>query len=192
MYAMPPSSPRSGNLGKNNLLHVGLLDLSFYPGLMKLAVPMLMLSLVLAFAACETNEGQPKTISSPNFTLEEEFSYSPIAFPTQRSGASSLDALVGGRLVVAGHCLYAEGRSARHRVLPLWPEGFTYEERSRTILDAEGRAIARVGDTVVGSGGRLDKEATGAAEDLTGDSLEMCSGPYWMVGSELQVKKANS
>lgn len=72
----------------------------------------------------------------------------------------AMDALGGGRLVVHNGCLAVAGRSPRP-IYVLWPDGYSlvYRLDERPVLiDAVGREVAGLGDTVQLGGGGVELE----------------------------------
>jgi hypothetical protein len=68
---------------------------------------------------------------------------------------------------------------------PDWPEGFSYESADGciSVLDAEGKRVARVGSPIRLGGGIFGEE-TGEAPlppELE-PRVRSCEGPYWIVG----------
>jgi hypothetical protein len=98
-------------------------------------------------------------------------------FPVQKEVPNAmLQALLQGELVVENGCLRVSGN------LILWPYGYSVqtEDGETLVLNAEGRAVARVGDFVQLGGGEIPAFS---AEARTGTALpEGCAGPYWLTG----------
>ena len=108
----------------------------------------------------------------------------PIIFPVQDSSESKMEALLEGTLIEQGRCLYVSAQDPERLILPIWPDGFSYEDAdgSISVLDAEGKTIAEVGSPVSMGGG-----ISGGPEDAPLPSelrprVESCNGPYWIVG----------
>jgi hypothetical protein len=71
-----------------------------------------------------------------------------------------MDALAVGRLVVHNGCLaIADQTDDPHGTYVLWPGGYTLVDRGEVdpvLIDAVGREVARLGDTVQLGGGGVE------------------------------------
>jgi hypothetical protein len=78
-----------------------------------------------------------------------------------------MDALAFGRLVAHGGCLaIADRGDDPHPTYVLWPDGYSLVDRGgadSVLIDAVGREVARLGDTVQLGGGGVELENAAAA-----------------------------
>jgi hypothetical protein len=106
-----------------------------------------------------------------------------IVFPLQGPTDSVMQALLEGTLILRDRCLYVASNDPPGRVLPIWPEGFSYrsEEDTTVILDADDEVVAAV-DAPVSMGGGMAGEDESPLPPELAEQVAGCRGPYWIVG----------
>jgi hypothetical protein len=117
-----------------------------------------------------------------------------IFFPRQKAGVAVMEAILIGKLVEVDGCLRVNSRNSETSYLVVWPFGYSLRVFSGVIevRDETGKTRVRVGEEVFVSGGET-KSVEGIAaldEQLKRELATRCSGPYWLVGSE--VRRAGS
>jgi len=133
------------------------------------------LLLLIVGAACDNSVRDSPPLERPRSEA--------IVFPVQNPVNSVMEALLKGTLNRRERCLYVSSKNAKSSILPIWPEGFSYESKDGSIwvLDAEGTKVAEVGSPVsMGGGLRGEGEAPLSSELM--ERVESCEGPYWIVG----------
>ena len=73
---------------------------------------------------------------------------------------------------------------------PVWPAGFELEKSAGevSVLDQEGRIVARVGEEVYMGGGEIPRDEIDLADErMRRELFERCPGDYWIVGSEVKM-----
>jgi hypothetical protein len=142
----------------------------------------LIIGMVLIAAACS-----PK--SAPN-----QYEYDGIFFPRQKAGVAVMEAILVGKLVKIDGCLRINASHGETSYLVVWPFGYSLKIVNGVILvqDGSGKTRVRVGEEVFVSGGETKSvEGIAALDDQVKRELSTrCSGPYWLVGSE--VRRAES
>lgn len=106
-------------------------------------------------------------------------------FPVQKDAKPDfMDALLVGELILVDGCLRLNDSDGNSFLL-IWPRGFSMRKEKNIIqvVDNTGQLVAQVGDNLEISGGEIPAEyiAEYLAQSLPGD----CSGPYWIVGYEI-------
>ncbi len=104
-------------------------------------------------------------------------------FPVQRDpGFIYMEARAEGRLILYEGCLRLRPTFGRGHMI-IWPYGYKLRLEGKTIqvLNADGQAVARVGDRIVLGGG--EASSMEFIENYIGQPLPPdCTGPYWMAG----------
>ena len=105
-----------------------------------------------------------------------------LTFPVQDPAYGGMDALLNGQLVKRSECLYVLGTDGTHKILPIWPHGYSYETNGDdvTVLDGEGSAVLETGDRVSMGGGLIGEEESPLPPEMT-ERVGDCDGPYWLV-----------
>ena len=121
--------------------------------------------------------------SSDDATKPESETPQAIIFPVQDATNNVMQALIEGTLTEQGRCLYISGREAYKWVLPIWPDGFSYErvDGNLSVLDANGKTVVQTGSSVSMGGGMLGEEDAPLPSELR-PRVGSCDGPYWIVG----------
>lgn len=103
-----------------------------------LLVSLLAVSVALLSSACA---------SSDNASGPRPENSQPIVFPVQDPTNRVMQARIEGTLSARGRCLYLTVRAPYHLVLPIWPDGFSYEhtDGNISVLDPDGKTVARTG-----------------------------------------------
>ena len=103
-----------------------------------------------------------------------------LVFPVQRGGLGGMDALLGGRLVRRGDCLYVDGGRGPG-VLVIWPPGYSYRLIDGTVhvYDAEGDEVVREGGEIKMGGGQIGDATMGLPARLQ-EQIGDCQGQVWL------------
>ncbi|MDO8107643.1 hypothetical protein Q6348_10590 [Isoptericola sp. b441] len=102
---------------------------------------LVVLPLIAALSACAAIGGGPALTPLDG----------PVMRYTERSARGGMDALVRGRLVLEGDCLYLDGEE---RYPVVWPAGATWDGERSAVVSPNG-AVLPVGTDVSGGGGYL-------------------------------------
>jgi hypothetical protein len=134
--------------------------------------------MALLTAACSSE-------SAPN-----QYEYDGIFFPRQKATVAVMDAILIGKLVEVEGCLRINDATGEISYLVVWPFGYSLKIVNGVIMvqDAAGKTKVRVGEEVFASGGET-KSVDGIAaldDQLKRELSTRCSGPYWLVGSEVR------
>ena len=107
----------------------------------------------------------------------------PIIFPVQDPANNVMQALIEGTLTERGRCLHISGRELYKWVLPIWPDGFSYERADGTlsVLNPNGKTVAATGSSVSMGGGMFGEDGA-PLPSLLRARVGPCDGPYWIVG----------
>lgn len=114
-------------------------------------------------------------------------------FPQQRVGdirADAATALLYGQLIEAEGCLRVNAGDSDTSYLLVWPANYSVSisEETIQIINEFSQVVARVGDEIRVSGGEVRAvEALEGARQLQEEVPIQCSGPFWIVGSEVSV-----
>lgn len=106
-------------------------------------------------------------------------------FPQQRNAPNVyMDALLVGELTLVDGCLRLNDSDGNSFLL-IWPQGFSLRNENDIIqiVDDTGQFVAQVGDNLKVSGGEMPGEYI--TEYLSQPLPNGCSGPYWIVGNEI-------
>jgi hypothetical protein len=105
-------------------------------------------------------------------------------FPVQRDpGFIYMEARTEGRLILYEGCLRLKPTFGRSYMI-IWPYGYKLrlEDKTIQVLNADGQAVACVGDWIVLGGGVID--SIEFIENYIGQPLPPdCTGPYWIAGT---------
>lgn len=148
----------------------------------KMAMGLALIAAALVAISCSSK-------SAPN-----QYEYNGIFFPRQKVVTDVMEAILIGKLVETDGCLRINDRNSETSYLVVWPFGYSLRVFAGVIevRDGTGKTKVRVGEEVFVSGGET-KSVEGIAaldEQLIRELSTRCSGPYWLVGSE--VKRAGS
>ena len=135
-------------------------------------------ALLFFITACNDSENsvfnhywQNENVEVFHYAREGESQY----FMRQREGSEiQMEALVIGRILIAGGCTLLEGPF--DKVTVIWPVDFRMEEVNHAFRIRGNDVIIESGDSLRLSGGFYSKIP---------DSY--CSGSFWLVGSEIEV-----
>ncbi|MCI0696157.1 hypothetical protein L0337_29665 [candidate division KSB1 bacterium] len=145
------------------------------------------LGLVIIAVALITAACSPE--SAPN-----QYDYDGIFFPRQKAGVAVMDAILIGKLVEVEGCLRINDANGETSYLVVWPSNYSLKVVNGVIMvmDGAGKTKVRVGEEIFVSGGETKSvEGITALDDqLKRELSTRCSGPYWLVGSE--VRRAGS
>lgn len=88
-----------------------------------------------------------------------------------------------GTLIERERCLYVSGEEPYTSVLPIWPNGFSYDraDGNISVLDADGETVAQTGSSVSMGGGMFGEGETPLPSELR-ERVGSCDAPYWIVG----------
>jgi hypothetical protein len=108
----------------------------------------------------------------------------PIIFPVQDPANSVMQSLIEGTLTVRERCLYLSVDGPYDLVLPIWPNGFSYEydEDNISVLDADDQTAAQTGSPVSMGGGMFGETEDAPLPPELRPRVGSCDGPYWIVG----------
>ena len=87
-------------------------------------------------------------------------------------------------------CLRVKTAPRGPGAIPVWPAVFELDESGGevSVLDEEGRVVARVGERVYMGGGEIPRDQIELAnERMRRELFERCPGDYWIVGSEVKM-----
>lgn len=134
--------------------------------------------LLIIFAVGACRAATPET----SMPVEQRES-AEITFPVQDRTVLEMDALLTGTLTQQGECLYVAEADSDRAILPIWPQGFSYEivDGITAVLDEDEDRVAEVGSRFSISGGMLGKKGAVSRSTLE-DRVGKCVGPYWLVG----------
>jgi len=106
-------------------------------------------------------------------------------FPQQKEAKPDfMTALLVGELTLADGCLRLNDIDGNSFLL-IWPQGFSLRNEKNIIqvVDDTGQFVAQVGDNLEVGGGEMPGEYI--SEYLSQPLPSGCSGPYWIVGNEI-------
>jgi hypothetical protein len=108
----------------------------------------------------------------------------PIIFPVQDPTNNVMQSLIEGTLTVRERCLYLSVDAPYDLVLPIWPNGFSYDhsDGNLSVLDADGQTVAETGSPLSMGGGMLGETAGAPLPPELKSRVGSCDGPYWIVG----------
>ena len=134
--------------------------------------------LVLVFSACDD------PASDPAATSRDEDPES-IVFPVQGPVNNVMEALIEGTLTVRRGCLYLSMPGPGGLVLPIWPDGFSYEHTDGevSVLNDDGEVVAKTGVRFSMGGGMSGEGPGNRLPSELKDEVRGCKGPYWIVGN---------
>lgn len=116
-----------------------------------------------------------------------------IVFPTQRQPADDralMEDGLAGTLSVEDGCLRLISLEGGILYTPVWPPDYAIQpSEPAAIIEPSGEELARVGDDIYLSGGEV--QSLSGRDDLldpaqADEVAEVCPGPYWIVGDQLQ------
>ena len=108
-----------------------------------------------------------------------------IIFPVQGPTNNVMEALIEGTLTVQEGCLYLSARGPGGLVLPIWPQGFSYEHTDGevSVLNAENEVVAETGVLFTMGGGMSGEGPGNRLPSELKDEVRGCKRPYWIVGN---------
>ena len=103
-----------------------------------------------------------------------------LVFPVQKGGLGGMDALLRGRLVRRGDCLYVDGGRGPG-VLVIWPPGYSYRliDGSVHVFEAEGGEVLREGGEIEMGGGQIGDASMALPAQLR-EQIGNCEGQLWL------------
>ena len=114
-----------------------------------------------------------------------------VLFPRQRPGTEALMSETSGELVLDDEgCLRVKTTPEGPGATPVWPAAFESNTSGGevSVLDGEGRVVARVGERVYMGGGEIPRHQIELADErMRRELFERCPGDYWIVGSEVKM-----
>ncbi len=97
---------------------------------------------------------------------------------------AAMEGLIRGELVLEGRCLRLV-ESGSESYLLLWPSHVRLVTDPRVaVVDGSGNVLVRVGERIAAGGG---EPGSLSSDDVTPPPPLPCEGPYWAVGSTLEV-----
>ena len=137
----------------------------------------LLLLLLLVWSACDDS-------SSDDAAAPQTEDSQPITFPVQDPTNDVMQALIEGTLTVRERCLYLSVGEPYDLVLPIWPNGFSYERADGkvSVLDANAETVAQTGSPMSMGGGMFGETDDSPLPAELQERVGPCEGPYWIVG----------
>ncbi len=97
---------------------------------------------------------------------------------------AAMEGLIRGELVLDGRCLRLVDPGSESYLL-LWPSHVRLVTDPRVaVVDGSGSVLVRVGERIAAGGG---EPGSLGSDDVTPPPPLACEGPYWAVGSTLEV-----
>ena len=114
-----------------------------------------------------------------------------VFFPRQRPGGEAMMSETSGELVLDDEgCLRVKTAPKGPGATPVWPAGFELHKSGGevSVVDEEGRVVARVGERVYVGGDEIPRDQIELADErMRRELFERCPGDYWIVGSEVKM-----
>lgn len=147
---------------------------------------------VLSNTTPQVGVGLEGTATSEPVIVPEE---PAIAFPRKGATEDLMESLMMGRLILVDRCLRIEDSESDTSLLVVWPYDFNWQITNGIVevLDGTGQVVARVGEGVSMGGGELDSLAgMGIDNPIQAQIPDSCPGPYWFVGSGVQMTELDN
>ncbi len=97
---------------------------------------------------------------------------------------AAMEGLIRGELVLEGRCLRLVDPGSESYLL-IWPSWARLVSDPRVaVVDGSGNVLVRVGERIAAGGG---EPGSLSSDDVTPPPPLACEGPYWAVGSTLEV-----
>ena len=106
----------------------------------------------------------------------------------KQNDAPDFLALLEGKLILDEGCLSIQSVDGGARYAAIWPFEFDFSAESGNveILNGDDQIVARVGNQLRVSGGELPNMSQEEFEQNYLGAFQ-CSGPYWLVNSDVKV-----